>query len=77
MLGSKIEISYDDLAKMEYVGCVFKEALRKWPPGAQFSRVTNKAITLNGIWIPKNTWIEVILNFLNFKLKLIEKKHIK
>lgn len=60
MIGSKVDITSEDLSKLEYVNCVLKEALRKWPPGAEFSRMTKKDIMLyNGILIPKDTWVEV------------------
>jgi hypothetical protein len=59
VLGSKNEITYEDLTKLEYVNCVFKESLRKWPPAAEFSRVCPKDTTLNGVFIPKGTWILV------------------
>ena len=75
VIGSKIDISIDDLNKLEYVSCVFKEALRKWPPGAEFSRMTKKDITLyNGLKIPKDTWVEVGCSF-TFK-SILKKIHL-
>lgn len=40
VLGARQDISNDDLNQLEYTGCVFKEALRKWPPVSAFSRQT-------------------------------------
>lgn len=60
MVGSRINITSDDLSKLEYTSCVIKESLRKWPPGAGFDRVSPpRDIELNGISIPKNTWLIV------------------
>nr|APA31884.1 cytochrome p450 06963 [Brachionus plicatilis] len=56
-IGSKNYISFEDLANLEYTSCVFNETLRKWPPAPEFSRKTYKEIEINGIKIPKNTWI--------------------
>nr|ATW72316.1 cytochrome p450 CYP3049A4 [Brachionus calyciflorus] len=57
VIGSKPHISNDDLSQLEYTNCVFKETLRKWPPAPEFSRRTYEEIEINGVRIPKNTWI--------------------
>nr|UOU03258.1 cytochrome P450 3049A1 [Brachionus rubens] len=57
VIGSKTEITYEDLGELEYTNCVFKETLRKWPPAPEFSRKTYQEIELEGIKIPENTWI--------------------
>nr|QUF59389.1 cytochrome p450 CYP3049E3 [Brachionus angularis] len=59
VLGTKSEITSDDLAKLSYTNAVFKESLRKWPPAAQFSRNSNQDIIINNHKIPKNTWFFV------------------
>ena len=58
-MGSKNEVTFEDLTKLEYVNCVFKESLRKWPTIAGFSRDSSKDMNFDGIFIPKGTWIEV------------------
>ena len=67
VIGSKSQITHDDLLELEYTSCVFKEALRKWPIASELSRETHEDIEINGIKIPKNTsvlvfWIESKLN---------------
>nr|QUF59387.1 cytochrome p450 CYP3049E1 [Brachionus angularis] len=56
VLGTKPEITSDDLAKLNYTNAVFKESLRKWPPVATISRDSHEEITINNHKIPKNTW---------------------
>jgi cholesterol 24(S)-hydroxylase len=64
VLANKPLISADDLAKLEYNSCVFKEGLRKWPPVVGFIRQSQKEMNLNGYFIPKNSIIQVVVNFL-------------
>ena len=59
VLGAKPDITYDDLTRLEYTGCVFKETLRLWPPGANLHRLADEDLILNGYSIPKGTWIIV------------------
>ena len=59
VLGSRTEINNEDLANLEYVECVFKESMRKYPPVAGLHRTTTEDIVINGYKIPKNTWISV------------------
>lgn len=65
VLGLRREINNDDLVNLEYAGCVFKEALRKYPPIAEMSRKSTEEIVIKGYKIPKNTWILVKLIFDN------------
>ncbi|RMZ93190.1 Cholesterol 24, partial [Brachionus plicatilis] len=44
------------MTRLTYTSAVFKEALRKWPPVAAFSRITSEEIEICGKKIPKNTW---------------------
>ena len=59
VLGNKNEIDYDDLSKLVYTKCVFKETLRKWPVVSELYRVSSSELTVNNITLPKNTWIMV------------------
>ena len=61
VIGSKSQITYDDLVELEYTSCVFKETLRKWPIAPVMSRITYNDIEISGIKIPKKTMIVVIL----------------
>lgn len=61
VLGQKNKIELGDLLKLEYLDCVFKETLRKYPPAVQYMRQANQTFELDGIVIPKNTWIAVSL----------------
>jgi cholesterol 24(S)-hydroxylase len=70
VLGAKRDVTYEDLTKLEYINCVFKESLRKWPPAGEFSRFSTEDVELEeGLLIPKNTWIIVnyVYIFFNFK----------
>ena len=66
VLGSKNEVTFEDLTKLEYVNCVFKESLRKWPTVGEFSRVASKDMNFDGTFIPKGSWIEVSLFYSYF-----------
>jgi cytochrome P450 len=57
VLGERMSLNFDDINKLEYTGCVFKETLRKWPSTGQFSRQTTQSLSLNGVYIPENTWV--------------------
>nr|AHL88998.1 cytochrome p450 3049E2 [Brachionus koreanus] len=59
VLGGKKEISNEDVSRLVYTNAVFKEALRKWPPIAAFSRTTTEEIEICGKKIPANTWFYV------------------
>jgi hypothetical protein len=49
VLGVRAEKSQEDLNQLEYTGCVFKEALRKWPPVSGVSRRTNTDTHIEGL----------------------------
>lgn len=59
-MGARTQVTYDDLSKLEYTGCTFKETLRKWPAVSGFSRMADEDFKMNGIFIPKGTWIGVL-----------------
>nr|AHL88996.1 cytochrome p450 3049D1 [Brachionus koreanus] len=59
VLGQRNQIETNDLPKLEYLDCVFKETLRKYPSAVQFIRETDKDFELEGHFIPKKTWIAI------------------
>ena len=72
VLGSRNEITYEDISKLKYVGCVFKEALRIYPAGPFLSRyLTEDVESANGLRIPANTHIAVIYFVLHNPHKIV------
>jgi cytochrome P450 len=59
VLGSRTDVQFEDLNKLEYTSCVLKEVLRLHPPAAIISRYTTKNTMISGLEVPKNTWITV------------------
>nr|QVK45596.1 cytochrome P450 [Brachionus paranguensis] len=59
VLGAKKEVTYEDLTKLEYTECVFKETLRLWPPAPEILRVSTDELCIGGFRIPKNTQINL------------------
>lgn len=59
VMGARPNVTYEDLTKLEYIGCVFKETLRKWPVAAEFSRISTHDVELSGLHVPKNTLLLV------------------
>ena len=59
MLGARTEVKYEDLNKLHYTHCVYKETLRLWPPIPEIARFTRKDIKINDVAIPKNSWLQV------------------
>nr|UOU03252.1 cytochrome P450 3049C1 [Brachionus rubens] len=55
VMGSKTELDYDDISRLEYTGCVFKETLRLWPPAPEILRVSTEEFYINDLKVPKNT----------------------
>lgn len=60
MLGSRTEVTNEDLTRLHYTGLVYKETLRLWPPIPEIARMANKDLSINNYYIPKGSWIEVI-----------------
>ncbi len=59
VLGSKNRIDLEDLNKLNYLNCVYKETLRLWPPIPEIARLVDTDLSVEGYKVPKNTWIEV------------------
>lgn len=60
VLGDRNEITNEDLNNLNYVSCVIKETLRLWPPAQGTIRVVDSNdFKINGIHIPKNTFIHL------------------
>jgi cholesterol 24(S)-hydroxylase len=62
VLGSRNEINYEDLTKLNYAGCVYKETLRLWPPIPEIARQIDQDYELETHKIPINTWLQVKLS---------------
>jgi cytochrome P450 len=68
ILGTRTTITNEDLVKMNYTNCVYKEALRLWPPIPEIGRTLESDMNINGYHVPKGTWVQVyIINNVNFK----------
>ncbi len=72
VLGSRSNITPDDLAKMQYTLCVYKETLRLWPPIPEIGRCISREIQINGHRIPKDTWVQVWTNFKSQKYYCVQ-----
>lgn len=59
VLGSKNDVNYEDLNKLNYTGCVYKETLRLWPPIPEIARQIDDHFSVKGYTVPKNTWLQV------------------
>ncbi|XP_042465682.1 cytochrome P450 71A1-like [Zingiber officinale] len=58
VVGSKSNISEDDLTRMDYLRAVVKEAMRLHPPGPLLvPRQSLRDTTVGGYHIPKDTWV--------------------
>jgi cholesterol 24(S)-hydroxylase len=64
VLGNRNVITIDDLNKLEYLSCVIKETLRKWPPAnLPMRQVNTNEFKINGISIPYGALLHVNLKF--------------
>ncbi len=59
VLGDRTEITYQDTVDLKYLSCIFKEALRLYPPISNISRDNTEPININGLKIPSSTTILV------------------
>ena len=64
VMGSRREVEYEDLGKLEYCGQVFKEILRLYPVAPGTSRETVEDVVLDGHRIPAGTTMAVRFPFL-------------
>ena len=60
VIGSRLEIKYEDLNELKYLGCVIKETLRLWPVVPLLNRKIDTELKINDITVPKGTSIFVI-----------------
>ena len=63
MLGARTEINYQDIVNLKYCSCIFKEALRIYPPVVIVERIIKDDMDIEGYKIPKNTQIGVSIRF--------------
>ena len=59
IIGSRSEITYEDVTKLKYIGCVFKEALRLYPPAPALTRVITDEMNIDGLKIPVGSPVNV------------------
>lgn len=57
VLGTKDDVTFDDLTRLKFLGCCFKETLRLYPPAPGIIRVTPDDDTLAGYSVPRGTTI--------------------
>lgn len=55
VLGSKRDLEYDDLGKLQYLSQVLKESLRLYPTAPGTSRALEEEIVIEGVRIPAKT----------------------
>jgi len=57
VIGSKPEVTFDDLNDLKYTSAVFKEALRLYPPAPAVNRLNKKEIVTPNFVIPKDSYL--------------------
>jgi cholesterol 24(S)-hydroxylase len=60
VLGERNEITYQDAVDLKYCSCIFKEALRLYPPAPVLDRFILDDLIINGYKIPKNSIFHVL-----------------
>lgn len=58
-IGSKSFLEYEDIVRLSYTGCIFKETLRMWPPIPELARMCNKPFQIEGLDIPIGTILQI------------------
>ena len=58
-VGSKSVLEYEDIVRLSYTGCIFKETLRMWPPIPELDRMCAKPFQIEGYDIPIGTWLKI------------------
>jgi len=58
-------ITPNQIEQMDYINNVINETLRLWCPVKSITRVSNKDITLGKYFIPKNTFIQILVQSLH------------
>ena len=58
VLGERDYVEFDDLAKLKYLGQVLDESLRKHPVAIAPTKITMKALTVGGYYIPKGVIVD-------------------
>jgi cholesterol 24(S)-hydroxylase len=59
VLGERTEVTYQDVNDLKYCSAIFKEALRLYPPVTNVARKLTEDMTVDGIDLPKKTYIWV------------------
>ena len=68
MLGARTEITYEDITKLKYCSCIFKEALRLFPPVPLLARFVNEDIKILDFDVPKNSTV-CVSTYMNARLE--------
>jgi cholesterol 24(S)-hydroxylase len=58
-IASKSVLEYEDIIRLSYTGCTFKETLRLWPPIPEIGRHCTKTFEINGYEIPVDSMLQV------------------
>lgn len=56
-----------DLASLQFLGCVFKETLRRHPPAIAVHRISTAQSNLAGYDIPAGTWVEINIHCVHLR----------
>ncbi|XP_018416585.1 PREDICTED: cholesterol 24-hydroxylase-like [Nanorana parkeri] len=64
VIGSKIDIGYEDLSKLDYLSQVLKETLRLYPSAPGTSRLLEQEMVIEGHRVPPN--VTLVFNFYSF-----------
>lgn len=59
VLGQRQSVGWEDLSKLKYLTCFLKEVMRLYTPVPVASRMVSKPITIEGVTIPKGTYIDL------------------